>query len=93
MIPESPRWLISVNRPDEARITLTECHAGRDPDSMALINYEMIEIETTIANKKAAHDSKSYTHMIKTKGSRRRLLISVTLGFFGQWVGNGVVSY
>jgi hypothetical protein len=93
MMPESPRWLISVSRQEQARKILTECHAGNDPDSMALVNYEMIEIETTIANEKAAHDSTSYMDMIRTRGNRRRLLISVTLGIFGQWVGNGVVSY
>ena len=92
MNPESPRWLISVNRQEQARKTLTECHACNDPDSMALVNDEMIKIETTIANEKAALDSTSYMEMIKTKANRRRLLISVTLGIFGQWVGHGGLS-
>lgn len=93
LAPESPRWLMSVDRHEEARKLLTDSHAGGDPDCMALVSYEIIEIETTIANEKAAHDSASYMDMIKTKGNRRRLFISVSLGIFGQWVGNGVVSY
>ncbi|KAG7153227.1 Lactose permease like protein [Verticillium longisporum] len=31
--------------------------------------------------------------MVKTPGNRHRLFISVALGFFAQWAGNGVVSY
>lgn len=84
LIPEGPRWLVSLNRHEEARRVLTDCHAGSDPDSMALINYEIIEIETTLATEEAAHASTSYMDMIETKGHRRRLLISVTLGIFGQ---------
>lgn len=53
----------------------------------------MIEIETTIRAEQDAHSSTSYMDMIKTKGNRRRLFISVTLGVFAQWSGNGVVSY
>ncbi|RDW80286.1 hypothetical protein BP6252_04924 [Coleophoma cylindrospora] len=93
LTPESPRWLVSVDRQEEALKILTACHAGHDADSMALVNFEIVEIESTIASEKAAHESTSYMDMIKTKGNRRRLLISITLGVFGQWVGNGVVSY
>lgn len=31
--------------------------------------------------------------MVKTPGNRRRLMISISLGIFAQWAGNGVISY
>ncbi|KAL6702388.1 hypothetical protein ACN47E_002339 [Coniothyrium glycines] len=92
MTPESPRWLISKDRVEEARRILAIYHAGGDEND-PLVNYQMVEIETTIATEKAQQSSASYMDMFKTPGNRRRLFISVTLGIFTQWVGNGVVSY
>ncbi|KAF2036550.1 general substrate transporter [Setomelanomma holmii] len=91
MSPESPRWLVSVDRVDQARNILTTSHAGGDSTS-ALVEYEMIEITTAIQMEATLADA-SYMEMFKTQGNRRRLLISVSLGIFSQWSGNGVVSY
>ena len=92
MSAESPRWLISQNRHEEARRILANLHASGDAEH-PLVEYEMVEISTTLRAEKEAHDSTGYIDMVKTKGNRRRLFISVTLGIFAQWSGNGVVSY
>lgn len=92
MCPESPRWLCASGRKEDARKVLADFHAGGDNNS-ALVNYEMIEIETTIAAEQAALHSASYRDMLRTKGNRWRLAITISLGIFGQWAGNGVVSY
>ena len=89
---QSPRWLLSTGRTEEARKVLADAHAGGDTAS-DLVNYELIEIETTLRAEREAHESTSYLDMFKTRGNRRRLFISVTLGVFAQWSGNGVVSY
>jgi hypothetical protein len=89
MAPQSPRWLVSMDRTEEARQVLTKWHGGDDADSQ-LVNYEMIEITTTIQQEKNATSSASYAEMFKTPGNRHRLFISVTLGFFGQWVSLSV---
>ena len=82
--PESPRWLISNDRTEEARELLEKWHADGDKNS-ALINYEMMEITETLRAEKDAHDSASYAEMFKTPGNRHRLFISVSLGIFVQW--------
>jgi MFS family permease len=92
MSPESPRWLVSMGKDENARQILVDIHAGGELQS-PLVVYETLEIQSTIQAEKDAHASTSYLDMVKTKGNRRRLFISVTLGFFGQWSGNGVVSY
>ncbi|KAK4505155.1 hypothetical protein PRZ48_003118 [Zasmidium cellare] len=88
--PESPRWLISVDRTEEARAVL-ERICGRE--NVDLVNYEMFEITETLRAEKEAANSASYMEMTRTKGNRHRLLISISLAFFSQWAGQGVISY
>jgi hypothetical protein len=90
--PESPRWLISNDRIEETRVLLERWHANGDKNS-ALVNYEMMEITETLRAERDAHKSASYAEMFRTPGNRHRLFVSVSLGIFVQWCGNGVVSY
>ncbi|KAF3345473.1 Splicing factor U2AF 23 kDa subunit [Verticillium dahliae VDG2] len=77
---------------DEAADLLAKHHAGGN-SAEPLVVYQLSEIETTITAEKDATSSASYADIVKTPGNRHRLFISLTLGFFAQWVGNGVVSY
>lgn len=90
--PQSPRWLISVNRNEEAENILTAAHAGGETDC-PLVDFEMIEITTTINAEKESYAPASYASMLQTPGNRRRLLITIILGVSSQWAGNGVISY
>lgn len=90
-VPESPRWLISMDRTEEARSLLGVCHGAGDVAS-PLVAYEVASIEEAIRADKLAGEKTSYADMIKTPGNRRRLFITITLGIFAQWTGNGVVS-
>ncbi|KAJ6020498.1 hypothetical protein N7540_006002 [Penicillium herquei] len=92
MTPESPRWLIYKGRTAEATTVLANLHAGGDTSSHLVI-YEVCQIEGTLAAEKEATESMGYADMIKTPGNRYRLFVTVTLGIFAQWGGNGVVSY
>ncbi|TEA11349.1 Lactose permease [Colletotrichum sidae] len=92
LIGESPRWLVSMDRVEEARAVIANHHANGDTRS-PLVNFEMMEIEETIRAEKEAHSSTTWADLWKTPGNRHRLFISVSLGVFAQWCGVGVISY
>ncbi|WQF77419.1 Putative major facilitator, sugar transporter, major facilitator superfamily [Colletotrichum destructivum] len=92
MIDESPRWLVSKDRNEEARRVLAKIHAAGDYNS-PLVVQEMNEIETALRAEKLAQSSSSWLDLVKTPGNRRRLLITISLGIFSQWSGGGTVSY
>ncbi|KAJ5185400.1 Major facilitator superfamily domain general substrate transporter [Penicillium cf. griseofulvum] len=90
-LPESPRYLISKDRYDDAFDILTKYHAEGDRSSV-IVKAELAQIERTI--KIELEESKqSWWDMFRTAGMRRRLFISAFLGLFTQWSGNTLVSY
>lgn len=91
MLPESPRWLVSRDRSEEAFEILVKYHAEGDADSV-LVKAEMAQIQSTI---KIEMDSakQSWFDMVRTAGMRRRVLIACFLGLFTQMSGNTLLSY
>lgn len=90
LLPESPRWLISQDRDDEAFAILTKYHAEGDANSV-LVQAEMAQIRTTIKIE-MEHSRQSWWEMIATAGMRKRVLIATFLGLFTQYVPSVVFT-
>lgn len=90
LLPESPRYLISKDRRDEALEILTTYHAEGDRNSV-IVKAEMSQIEQAI-QLELEESKQSWLDMFRTSGMRRRLFISAFLGLFTQWSGNTLTS-
>jgi hypothetical protein len=91
LVPESPRYLIAKGKNEKALHILAHAHANGNVDD-ELVQIEYREIRETLQLEKE-FEQNGWLQLFSTKGNRHRLVILVSLGFFSQWSGNGLVSY
>jgi len=91
-VPESPRWLVSKGREDDALKTLAYYHGNGNAND-PLVQYEFEEIKAAIDFDKNVASNIGWTALFKTPGNLRRMRIIVALAVFSQWSGTGLVAY
>ena len=90
-IPESPRYLISKDRPEEALAVLAKHHGGGNTQN-STVRFQYREIKETIAMEALTNRNTKYIDFFRTKGNRWRLAILVSLAVISQYSGNALFS-
>ncbi|RSH83924.1 hypothetical protein EHS25_005168 [Saitozyma podzolica] len=91
MIPESPRWLVSKGRDEDALRVIGKYHCNGDTTD-PLLHFEFSEIKEAIQFEKDCGQA-SWKSFFQTKGNRHRLAVVIAMGVFCQWSGSAVISY
>ncbi|KIY44094.1 sugar transporter [Fistulina hepatica ATCC 64428] len=90
-VRESPRFLASVDRRDEALANLA--YFRREPVDSDSVVRELAEIEAAISEEREAREGLGLKEAFLGKGNRMRFVIAFVIFFLQQWSGQNSVSY
>lgn len=93
LCPESPRWLYSVGKEDQARRILANLHSRTRDINSPLINLEMEEIVEKIQVDGVDKRWWDFRPLFRSRGDRYRAYMVILIGSFGQLSGNGLITY
>ncbi|THC88654.1 hypothetical protein EYZ11_011899 [Aspergillus tanneri] len=89
---QSPRWLISQDQHEAALQVLAEYHGEGDRNA-PIVQLEYREMMEDISKTGADKRWWDYRELFNCRETQYRSMLVIFMAFFGQWSGNGPVSY
>ncbi|KAJ6478097.1 general substrate transporter [Mycena vitilis] len=90
-VKESPRWLASVGRNEEALANLA--YLRKEPENSEAVIHEMAEIEAQIQEEREAREGLGVREAFLGKGNWIRFVIAFVIFLLQQWSGQNSVNY
>ncbi|CAF3622741.1 unnamed protein product [Fusarium graminearum] len=94
-IPESPRWLMSHGKEEQALAVLIKYHGNGNPES-AVVQLELEEMRASIeyqAEIEASQKWWDYRMLVDNKENLRRMYLLFLVAIFSQFIGGSVITY
>ena len=91
-LPESPRWLYVNNKVEAAKAMMAKYHGEGDANS-TWVQLQLREYDEFLELDGADKRWWDYRALFRNRASCYRLGCNVAVSIFGQWAGNGLVSY
>ncbi|GAA5996607.1 uncharacterized protein JCM10292_003084 [Rhodotorula paludigena] len=91
MMPESPRFLASKGRFDEARAWLVKYHGNGNPDD-ELVKFEYQEMLAGMAQDEKAKGAR-WRNLLKSKPNRQRMWLAAMFTMIPQWSGGAIINF
>lgn len=86
-LPESPRWLYTHNKKEQATKNLVRLHGQGNPES-EWVKLQLNEYEEHLEMDGTDKRWWDYRALFKNKASMYRLTCNCLVSLFGQWAGN-----
>lgn len=91
LFPESPRWLIDHDRPEDGLKTLAKLHSNGDiSDAYVQAEYEIILNQISDEHE---HAAKSYRELFRNRSNTRRIIIASACQASTQLTGVSAIQY
>lgn len=92
--PESPRYLYSKNKPEEAEAFLVKYHANGE-ENHPIVRLEMQQISQSFKANKVLKPKEylDFRVFFNTKVGRKRFFLVLAWSWFNQFSGNQVITY
>ncbi|UKZ74775.1 hypothetical protein TrVFT333_002445 [Trichoderma virens FT-333] len=91
-LPETPRWLMAHDKTEEALDIMARYHGEGDRQS-PIVQLEYQEMRLDISTTGSDKRWWDYRELFNSRDVRYRTMLVFAMAFFGQWSGNGPVSY
>ncbi|BEJ16575.1 hypothetical protein CspHIS471_0511800 [Cutaneotrichosporon sp. HIS471] len=91
--PESPRWLYSCGKKDEAALILAKLQTRDNDVQSPIVQLQLAEFEESISLEGADKRWWDFRPIFQTSSDRYRFGMCIIVACWGQLSGNGMISY